>query len=161
MLGDLALNRAYEIPFAGWHHDRQIVDLIKSRIRHTHTFKLLIHRQTQTAPDLLQFGNPGIARCQLAQRENIRVIPPLLQCPHREDKAQIGIKRQQLFLLLKNQLDRLFLALFAMRAGKIALMHPSDILCRANQIRPIRRVKIFLGQHGLQLRPIMPLERLP
>ncbi len=140
MLGNLGLNGAHKIALAGRHHHHQVVDGVKGRVIGLHPLQLLVDGQTQAAPDLLQLADFGVAWCQFAQREHLGVVPALLQRPHREDEAQIGVERQQLFFVLQNQLDGLFLALLAVRTGEVTLVHPAHIMGRALQISAVAGV---------------------
>jgi len=69
-----------------------------------------------------------------------------LQRPHRENKTQISVKRQQFFFFLQNQLDGFFLTLFAVRSGKVAFVYPANVGSTALQVQAVCRVKLRLAQ---------------
>ena len=161
MLGNFILDGGHKVTLAGGHHHGQVVDVVKRGIVGLHTLQLLVHRQAQATANLLQLGDFGVAGGQLAQREHVGVVPALLQRPHREDEAQIGVKRQQLFFLLQNQFDRLFLALFAVRAGKVALVYLANLSLRALQIGAVAHVQPRLVQRQRQVVAVMALKRSP
>ena len=129
--GNFVLDGRYKIALAGGHHHHQLVDLVKRRVVRLHPFELLVHRQPQAPANLLQLGDFRVAGRQFAQRENVGVVPAFLQRPHRENEAQIGVKRQQLFLFLQDQPDGFFLAFFTVRARKVTLVYSANVACTA------------------------------
>ncbi len=134
MFADLGLNGTYKVAFAGGHYHHQVIDCIECRVFGMYPLQLLVHGQPQATAYLLQLADPGMAGCQLAQGEHVGVVPAFLQRPHGKDEAQIGVEGEQLFLLLQDQLDGFLLPLFAVRTGKVALVHTAYVLRRALQV---------------------------
>ena len=86
----------------------EIDNVVELKLHVRDAVAVLVDRQAQSAPDLLQLADLTAAGPQLGDGEHIRIVPPLLQRPLGEEEppdiplAILVLERQQLFLAMQN-----------------------------------------------------------
>ena len=106
----LQLSIDFRHKFVGKILFREINDVVKHESRVADTIAHTIHGQTKSAPHLLQLARLRTTGSQFADGKHVRIVPPFLQSPFREQKTQhirfaLGMsKAQQLLLAMKYRL---------------------------------------------------------
>ena len=70
---------------------------------HIHTVAVLVDAKAQTTTNFLPLCGIAVRMLQSADLEHIRVVPALAQSRVGEDEPRWLLKRQQPFLIFKNQ----------------------------------------------------------
>ena len=141
-------------------HDVQQIDILV-----VNALAVLVHAQTQAAPDFLTTGEDGFLLNQRADLKNVGVVPSLFQSRMRENETQRAVKRQQPFLVFHDGVvgagvvlgiasGVLVVALFVLR--KIAVMHffnrITEPLLKLGVLRQIQKFVVTLLEH-FRIRP--------
>ena len=86
-------------------NDRQQIDIVNAVAAGVgiHSVSILVHAQTQPAPDLLPLGRGAVRVLQSADLKYIRVIPALSQSGVGKDEPRRLLKAKEPFFVLQDQ----------------------------------------------------------